>query len=204
LRIVVSTRLPSAGGKPDDATATAIDRTVALLEQAGHRLVHEDPPYPRDLALRFARRWLPGLAESASGLNLDELEPRTRSMVQIGHLLDRLRLASQHDETFTRTMLDWFSSRDLLLTPTLAFPPPPLGQWQSGGWLQTALSVNRWLCTVPWNLVDFPALSLPAGLSKDGLPIGLQLVAPPGGERLLLSLARQLELLQPSPRLPAR
>jgi len=54
--------------------------------------------------------------------------------------------------------------------------------------------------TPPLNLVGFPAASVPAGGSRDGLPIGVQLVAARGGEALLLSLARQLETLRPWPR----
>ena len=52
----------------------------------------------------------------------------------------------------------------------------------------------------PLNLVGFPAASVPAGTSADGLPLGVQLAAAPGGEALLLSVARQLETLRPWPR----
>jgi amidase len=52
----------------------------------------------------------------------------------------------------------------------------------------------------PLNLVGFPAMSVPAGTSAEGLPLGAQLAAVPGGEALLLSVARQLETLRPWPR----
>ncbi len=45
---------------------------------------------------------------------------------------------------------------------------------------------------IPWSLVGFPAISVPCGLS-DGLPMGLQLVAPPGGEARLVAVGRALE-----------
>jgi amidase len=50
------------------------------------------------------------------------------------------------------------------------------------------------------NLLGFPAMSVPAGRSPQGLPIGVQLAAPDASEGLLLSVARQLETIQPWPR----
>jgi amidase len=47
-----------------------------------------------------------------------------------------------------------------------------------------------------WNLAGYPALSVPAGRHPSGVPIGVQLVAPPGGEPRLLALAGQLEKLR--------
>ena len=48
--------------------------------------------------------------------------------------------------------------------------------------------------TSVWNMTGQPAISVPApSLSREGLPLGVQLVAPPDGEGLLLSLAAQLE-----------
>jgi len=52
----------------------------------------------------------------------------------------------------------------------------------------------------PWNLAGWPAMTVPAGLAPDGLPLGVQLVAPPGGEARLLALAGVLERLRPWPR----
>ena len=53
----------------------------------------------------------------------------------------------------------------------------------------------------PWDLAGFPAMSVPAARYPSGLPIGVQLVAPPGGESQLLALAAQLESLNPWPRI---
>jgi amidase len=54
--------------------------------------------------------------------------------------------------------------------------------------------------TAAWNLAGYPAISVPAGVSETGLPLAVQLVAPPGNEELLLSLAAQLERRRPWPR----
>ncbi len=47
--------------------------------------------------------------------------------------------------------------------------------------------------TVPPSLAGLPALSVPAALSRDGLPIGMQLTGPAGSEPLLLALGREIE-----------
>jgi amidase len=96
-------------------------------------------------------------------------------------------------------MRRWFSNHDVLLMPTLAEPAVPIGKWREKGWIATTLGVGNWVFTTPWNIARFPAASVPAGLSADGLPIGMQLVAPPGGESTLLALMAQVEELKPWP-----
>ncbi|HLY93840.1 MAG TPA: amidase family protein, partial [Gaiellaceae bacterium] len=75
----------------------------------------------------------------------------------------------------------------VLVTPTLARPPVPIGTWTGKGWVRTMLGVANWIYTVPWNLARLPAASVPFGGT------GLQLVGPPSSEGTLLSLAAQLE-----------
>jgi amidase len=49
----------------------------------------------------------------------------------------------------------------------------------------------------PWNFAGFPAMSMPAGVRPDGLPLAVQLAGPPGSEKRLLWLAGELERRQP-------
>jgi amidase len=95
----------------------------------------------------------------------------------------------------------WFGDHDVLLSPTLALPPLRIGAYHGRGLARTLLGLTAYMpfCP-PLNLVGFPAASVPAGASVDGLPLGVQLAAAPGGEALLLSVARQLETLRPWPR----
>jgi amidase len=58
------------------------------------------------------------------------------------------------------------------------------------------LGVGNWLYTTPWNLAGLPAASVPFG-SDHGLPLGLQIVAPAGGEQTVLALAAEIERLRP-------
>ncbi|HBM95993.1 TPA: hypothetical protein DD394_00245, partial [bacterium UBP9_UBA11836] len=55
--------------------------------------------------------------------------------------------------------------------------------------------------TYPFNLTGQPAITVPAGLSSDGLPIGLQIVGPRGSDRFVLEVAKRFEELAPFPEL---
>ena len=88
---------------------------------------------------------------------------------------------------------DLFAAHDVLALPTVAVTAPPVGARQArvGG---TEIEVRAALLslTSPWSVLGLPALSVPAGL-VDGMPAGLQLVARPGGEDLLLAVAEELQ-----------
>jgi amidase len=98
---------------------------------------------------------------------------------------------------YTRKVAAWWAGGfDLLVTPTIPEPPPPIGElvpdpreplkgFQRSGAL-TAF-------TMPFNVTGQPAISLPLHWSPQGLPIGVQLVAAFGREDLLLRVAAQLE-----------
>ena len=78
-----------------------------------------------------------------------------------------------------------FDSCDLLAMPTVPIVAPPVDDFAAH--LMT-LARNA----IPWSFVGFPALSLPCGRSE-GLPVGLQLVAAPYREDLLIRLGSALE-----------
>ncbi|HEX9526107.1 MAG TPA: amidase family protein [Streptosporangiaceae bacterium] len=198
LRIGFSARHPLPGAKAAPAVRGALAQAVGLLRDAGHDLVPESPPYPVTLGLRFNGRWLAGIAQDAEGLDHRALEPRTRRMARLGmRLSSRIRPASA--DRFTRQAADWFTGYDVLLTPTVTRGAYPVGTWEGKGWVATMLGVANWIYTPPWNVAGLPAASVPFGQDEDGLPIGLQLVGPPGSESALLSIARQIEQLHPWP-----
>ena len=85
--------------------------------------------------------------------------------------------------------------------PTLARPAVPIGTWAGKGWFPAALSISNWLCTTPWNLAGLPAISVPAPVPAGELPAGVQIVAPAGGEHMILAIAAELERLRPWPQL---
>ncbi len=199
LRVAVSTRPILPGGRIDPEVAAGADAAARALSAAGHAVSDADPPIPVDAALRFSRRWLPGISRDAEGLDPARLEGRTRAMARTGRLIRRLGLdAPAERDPLASAMQAWFRERDLLVTPTLSGPPVPHGRW-SGGWFTTMLGVAKWILTPPWNLVGFPAASVPVALSREGLPIAVQLVAAPGGEDRILSAAHLLGRLMPFP-----
>jgi amidase len=192
LRIAVSLRAAVPGTRIDPEVAAAVMDAGRRLREAGHSVVEADPPYPLDGGLRFSRRWLPGIAEDAEGLDLPRLEPRTRAMVRAGRRLRSLGLAAPVErEPLRDRMRAWFDAYDLLVMPTLAAPAVPHHHWPFG-WIRTTLGVAKWTQTAVWNLVSFPAASVPVTLSRERLPIAVQLVAPPGGDDTILAAAKQI------------
>ncbi len=105
------------------------------------------------------------------------------------------------------TMRSIMASYDLLAMATVpiepfdvdAIGPPWAAEPEDLAW-------TAWTpATYPFNLTGQPAISLPAGLSSAGLPIGVQLVGPFGGDKLVLSTALQVEAqLEPLPAVPDR
>ena len=92
-----------------------------------------------------------------------------------------------------------FDAHDLWLTPTTSRPAEPWGRYNLG---RTDVSfedlVDKVMApvgqfTLPHNVMGTPAMSLPLAMHSEGLPIGVQLIAPPAQEHLLLQLGAQLE-----------
>ena len=94
----------------------------------------------------------------------------------------------------------WADGWDLLLTPTLAEPPPLLSEFEpvAGDPSAPMRRAGRFVpFTPPFNMSGQPAISLPLHWNADGLPIGVQLVAAYGREDVLIRVAAQLEAAHP-------
>ena len=164
LRVAVSTLHPNRGAKLSTEVVAAVHDTRSILAGLGHDVQEADPPYPPDLGIRFMRRWLAGIAIDAEGLPVERLEGRTRSMVRWGRFLRRAGWAKPAAaDPFGAKAMAWFEDFDVLVMPTLAEPPVPIGKWDGKGWFTTTMGVASWTLTVPWNLAGFPAASIPAG-----------------------------------------
>jgi amidase len=202
LRIGLRVELPAAGGEPHSACRAAVERTGQALEDLGHR-VEWSAPDALDLSLDDALLMFPVFAareldrwsaRTGRVIGEDDVEPATWVMVEIGRSVTAARYLACLDaaQRWSRQAAAWWAAGwDVLVTPTLPEPPPPLGEL--GGPTGARLVAY----TLPWNLSGQPAISLPLHQDHSGLPIGVQFIAGQGREDLLLRLAAQLEQALP-------
>lgn len=203
LRIAVSMRSPVSGIRVDRELTEAVRASAQRLAAAGHTIEEADPPRPplRSVTGIFAH-WFGGAAEEAAAIDIRRVERRTRTHVRLGAFARRRGLVRSADREAWRQLNDPFFERfDLLLTPVLASTAIDADGWSQRSWIANAYANVRFApFTGAWNFAGYPAASVPAGRHTDGLPLSVQIVGSRGREGLILSVARQLELLQPWPR----
>jgi len=198
LRIALSFATPF--GVPNavhDEHRLAIEGFAQRLDELGHEIVRIDPDYglvgPAVVARGEAgvEEWL-----QAHGEDRSKLEPRTRAAARIGRALQGLplRLARAAEPSMRRRVGRVFERCDVVLTPTTAKPPPRIGALDGSGYWKTGNTASA-ICpfAFAWNVVGWPGISVPAGLTSAGLPIGAQLLGRENDEATLLSLAGQVE-----------
>jgi amidase len=133
----------------------------------------------------------------------DDLEPDNQFYNEVGKSVSAVDylLSLSAQDLWCREMLSWWHPADgspgfdVLVTPVLAAPPPPLG-YLTGP--EGGLRVRELLqYTAQFNVTGQPAISLPLYWTASGLPVGVQLVAAFGREDVLVRVAAQLEAAQP-------
>jgi len=220
LRIGLQTEPNLETAEPNEVVAEAARDAAGLLESLGHTVEESYPTGFEELDLleSFLTRWMAGQAATLDQLGAvvgreigpDDVEPLTWALADEGRrrtAAQYLSAVSQH-QLVSRLVAGWFESGfDLLLTPTLGEPPPPLGSFDDSGEdpVQGLLrGVQTAAFTANFNVTGQPAISLPLYWGDDGLPHGVQLVAGFGEEDLLLRVAAQLEEARPwADRVPA-
>ncbi|MER6098476.1 amidase [Streptomyces sp. NPDC001728] len=212
LRIGLLTEAPT-GLPVDPECVAAAEHTARLLTSLGHEVFPASPSF-------FSERAIIGYTQIVLDAAL-WAAPYDRPELAEPHLRFRMeRAAGRHSGEYTRaaTLLaeesravraQWGRDFDLLLTPTMACPPPPVdallkeANSDPGGPRTTETQMISF--TAICNITGLPAVSLPTHTSADGLPIGSQLVAGPWDEAALLRVAAELELIDGWPdRHPAR
>lgn len=201
LRVALSTRAPAPLTPVAAPWRDAALRAGRLLQEAGHHVTEQTPHYsPTLLTTTGMALWTTGTAEEADLLaDPSALEKRNRRHAAIGRALARRGHPRPAGREAWRSRAEaFFEEYDVLLTPALAQPPVPARAWSSRGWARSVLANARFApFAAPWNIVGWPAMTVPAGLDPDGRPVAVQLVGRPGAEATLLALAAQLEVRQP-------
>jgi amidase len=200
LRIAVTTA-PPIDTPVDHECVTALHRAAVLLSELGHDVSEATPAWREpDLFHAFLEVWQVGPALFPVD-DPSELTPLNRGLVESAHAstaVDYARAVARLGALSRRTLAFW-SDYDVVLTPTLAMPPVPIG-WQErvgGAFEQLLLSTEFTPFTAIANLTGLPAASLPLHWSESGVPIGVHAIGPPAGDELVLRLAAQLETVQP-------
>ena len=216
LRIGVLEEPPVDGLDSHPDCVTAVRETVKLLESFGHEVSASSPMQPGmaealNLEDSFLTRWAASQEASLDlfglllgrELTAGDVEPLTWALAEEGRARTSGRYLRDHGlhQVVARAIAGWFESGfDLLLTPTMAEPPVALGTYDdSEGDPLDAFrrAIPAGAFTALFNATGQPAISLPLHWTEDGLPVGVQLVAPFGREDLLIRAAAQLERARP-------
>ncbi|HMJ73431.1 MAG TPA: amidase [Solirubrobacterales bacterium] len=202
LRIAYSTAPPRAAAPPtvSDVAKNAVAETAELLRSLGHETAQRDPDWG-GIGNNITPRYLRGVVEDVATVPRPErLERRTRGFAQLGRLItdgmfEGAMRGRQADAARVNAI---FADHDVLMTPVMGGTALPVRRWEGRGALWTILGMSRFYpYCVPWNHLGNPAMSVPAGLAADGMPLAVQVVGRPGDEATLLSLAAQIEAERP-------
>jgi amidase len=206
LRIGALVDPPIEGLSVDPACTAAVDTTLRTLESAGHHAVDTPLPLPPadELVAAFTTIWNVGSAGIALA-DPDRVEPHNRALRDAARAIDSWAYAQGVSKTqhLSRRIVEAFvTGFDLLVTPTMACLPPPIGAWRTGtddNPLMALLnSYPMAVFTSLFNITGQPAISVPVHHDgPTGLPVGVQIIAAPWREDLLLQVARTLELAHP-------
>ncbi len=195
LRIGWTTDRPDHGRFVDPQLAAAVSRLAERLSGLGHQVHQVHPAWPSyrsTVYLQFVR----GVYEIAQQLDHpDRLESVTKGTVSLGgrvpaRAYERAMAAAG---SLGARVDELIGEDDLLLTPTMACLPPPVGALDGSRWALIQRTLPMVAFTQLFNAGGQPAASYPAGLSTQGWPIGVQLVARTGGEATILAVAAQLD-----------
>jgi aspartyl-tRNA(Asn)/glutamyl-tRNA(Gln) amidotransferase subunit A len=201
LRIAYSPDLGYA--RVDAEVRQIVDDAVAVFSELGASVERKDPGFA-DPAPIFTAHWFSGAAFLMKGVKNQELvDPGLREVAAQGAKItaEQLLEAQMKRGALGLHMNLFHRDYDLLVTPTLSIAAFDAGKEVADKMLQ-----ERWTdwtpFSFPFNLTQQPAASIPCGLTRAGLPVGLHLVGPRYADALVLRAARAFETARPI-RMPA-
>ena len=204
-----------AGVQTDAECVAAVEAAGSLLESLGHDVEIAQPEafFDEEFSRHFVT--IVAVATAVDFANMgeaigrpiteDDVEASNWIMGSIGGAVPAADYIASVNwvHAWSRRMHAWWDAFDVLVSPVIAIPPPPLG-WLSDSELGTERLTSILQFTAQFNVSGQPAVSLPLHWSDGGLPVGVQFVGPIDDEALLIRLAAQLEAAAPwADRLPA-
>jgi amidase len=200
LKVAVSWRAPMAGVTITRPWIEAALEAGRLLHHAGHDVQRDDPPYETATAAAITARWFQGALRDVELMDLDrdQLQARTRGHVAAGERMrGKLPVQPAQAERWRARVLPFLAEHDVLVVPSFARVQPSADTWHRRPWLANVLAnLNAYPFFSPWNLADVPVVVVPMWHDR-GRPLSVQIIAAPGREDLVLSVAAQLEALAP-------
>jgi aspartyl-tRNA(Asn)/glutamyl-tRNA(Gln) amidotransferase subunit A len=201
MRVAYSPRLGYAK-RVDPEVETAVIAAVRLFEQLGAHVEEADPDLGGDPVAAWDTLWW-----SSAATILQPHGERARELTDPGMVagaalglkmtaIDYIRAQLKRAELH-HALARFFQRYDLLLTPTMPLAAFEVGHLMppSGGWGE---AWTDWApFAYPFNLTQQPAASIPCGMTRDGLPIGLQIVGALGADALVLRASRAFETARP-------
>jgi len=200
LRIAYSPDLGFA--KVDREIAALVKKAVQVFVDLGAHVEEVDPGFEDQLDV-FTLHWFPGAAYVVRGIPAAKRKLMDPGLLEVAREGEKVTMKQYLDAVQKRGALGVLMNRfhekyDLLLTPSL-----PLPAFDAGNEVANVVKERRWTdwtpFSYPFNLTQQPAASIPCGLTKAGLPAGLQIVGPRYGDALVLRAARAYESARPIP-----
>jgi amidase len=191
-----------ADAEVDPECLRAYEDASRLLSSLGHAVEDVPTPMPREAVATFETCWavLTALSPTPPGRE-SSLRPLTRWLSDRGRAFSGpdFALALGAMRRHAADCLAALAPYDVVLTPTLASPPLPVGALRDdddpAADFEAQKAFTPW--TSCWNVTGMPAVSLPLHWTPSGLPVGVMLAARPAEEALLLSLSAQVEAAAP-------
>jgi Asp-tRNA(Asn)/Glu-tRNA(Gln) amidotransferase A subunit family amidase len=190
---------PTLGYAEVDAEVLAIcERAVTVLASLGADVIEVETVFDQDpvtdwLTLTGAYN-LRTHAEFRGSPVWDEVDPVLASVIDHATSITALDMVRAEDAThdLNLRLVDLFHDVRLLVTPTTAAAAPP--HTLNGSALINGTPDINWVkFTYPFNMTRSPAATVCAGLTSDGIPVGLQLIGPQHGDLVVLRSAAALE-----------
>ena len=198
LRIGLALNIPFSGTPAtlDPEVRGAVGRIAGRLEELGHAVETTSLLYGLWTGASIMPRSMAGILEWTERVpDPSVLDRRVREAARVGRILRPLLGAARFaEEIGHRSVGRSFREFDVVLAPTTAQPPLPIGACDGlSGWETDKRIVAACPYAWPWNVLGWPGVNVPAGLTDSGLPLGAQLLGPANSESLLISVAAQLE-----------